>query len=164
MRKGIVITTSDYTKEFLPACLNSLKTAPYEVFVQDNGAEGGYELAGIATGKNLFDEFVHLMDTTEIKDVSLFDKLFDMPGHVFLTEGGYHYQGKFVSNDLPMIPRINSKKEAIDAELYWLGNKPRTYFKPDLPVHTDIFEEIHGQRRMRLENDYLIKWKGTFSL
>ena len=164
MRKGIVITTSDYTKDFLQTCLNSLKTAPYEVFVQDNGSEGGYELAGIATGKNLFDEFVHLMDTTEIKDVSLFDKLFAIDGHVFLTNGGYHYMGKFVSKDLPDLPIIHTKAEAIDQELKWLSTKPRKYFKPDLPVHTEVFEEKNGQRRMRLENDYLIKWKGTYSL
>ncbi len=162
--KGIVITTSDATRDWLPACLNSLKTAPYEVFVQDNGKEGGYELAGISAGKNLFKEFVHLMDTTEVKDISLFDKLFEIDGHVFLTEGGYHYMGKFVSNDLPEIPTVKTKAEAIDLELKWLGKKPRKYFKPDLPVHTEVFKNKNGRRNMILSNEFITKYKATFHI
>jgi len=25
-----------------------------------------------------------------------------------------------------------------------------------------VFEIVHGQNRMRLENKYMIKWKGTY--
>lgn len=162
--RGIVITTSDHTKAWLPEMLESIKDVKYPIYIQDNGASGGFELAGIQAGKERFNEFVHLMDSAVIKDTTLFDKLFWMPGHVFLTKGGYHYMGKFVSDNLPMIPKVNNKGEAITYELSWLGEKPRSYFSPDLPVHTDVFEEKHGRRNMVLENPFIIKYKATWSL
>lgn len=177
--RGIVITTSEYTKDFLKDCLLSLPEN-YPVLVVANNyspvlptycpfKEGSvvfnnwnaFELGGILRGKETFDEFVHLMDTCLIKDTSLFDKLFEIEGNVFLTEGGYHYMGKFDSKSLPDIPKIDNKQDAISLELQWL-KKPYTAFKPDLPVHTDVFEEKFGQHRMKLENDYIIKWKGTY--
>lgn len=176
MYRGIIITTSKHTEKFLKDCLDSIPRKYCPLVVCNGGyyAEeadqlivndwNGFELGGILRGKEVFDEFIHIMDTTIIKDPSLFEKLFEMPGHVFLTKGGYHYMGKFVSKDLPEIPKIEHKSDAIALELHWLGDKPRTYFEPDLPVHTDIFEEKHGRKNMVLENDYLIKYKATWSI
>lgn len=163
--KGIVITTSNYTKDYLIDLLQSiLLDVNYPVLIHINTNENnGWELAGLQKGKDNFEQFVHLMDTTLIKDISLFDKLFEIEGNVFLTEGGYHYMGKFVSDTLPELPKITTKGEAIDWELKWLP-KPHKYFEPNLPVHTDVFEEIHGQRRMVLENDFIKKFKGTYSI
>ncbi len=161
--KGIVITTSDFTNKYLHPLLDSIKT-DYPIYIHKNTNENnGWELAGLQAGKDNFEEFIHLMDSTLIKDISLFDKLFEIEGNVFLTEGMYHYMGKFVSDTLPELPKITTKAEAIQYELHWYKGEKK-YFKPDLPVHTDIFEEIHGQKRMKLENDYMIKWKGTYSL
>lgn len=161
--KGILITTSDFTADYLKPLLESIKT-DYPIVIHKNTTENnGWELSGIQKGKDNFDEFIHLMDSTLIKDNSLFDKLFEMKGNIFLTNGGYHYMGKFVSDTLPLIPNISTKAEAIAHELHWYKGEKK-YFEPDLPVHTDIFEEKYGQRRMKLENDYLIKWKGTFSI
>jgi hypothetical protein len=190
--KGIVITTSKHTREYLKPLLESIKNTKYKVIIFENdytstipnnieytveyydeideklriyesikNNNNGWELAGIKCGKENFDEFIHLMDSTLIKDISLFDKLFEMEGNVFLTQGGYHYMGKFVSNTLPDLPNVSTKQEAIVYELHWLP-KPYKYFEPDLPVHTDQFEEKFGQRRMKLENDFIIKWKGTY--
>lgn len=160
--KGIVITTSEHTRDWLFDCLKSCKGS-YPIAVRVNTQEDNrWELGGIQLGKDLFDEFVHIMDTTIIKDPSLFDKLFEMPSHVFLTRGGYHYMGKFVSDDLPEIPKIGTKAEAIALELRWL-QRPATYFEPDLPVHTNVFADNHGRRNMVLENEYLIKYKATWS-
>lgn len=160
--KGILITTSDYTKDYLEPLLESIKETKYPIVIHTNTNENnGWELAGIKKGKDTYDEFIHLMDSTLIKDISLFDKLFEMEGNVFLTQGGYHYMGKFVSKTLPDLPNVSTKQEAIVYELHWLP-KPHKYFEPDLPVHTDKFEDKYGQKRMRLENDYIIKWKGTF--
>lgn len=182
--RGIVVTTSEYTKDFLTECLNSIKNTPYPILIVSNGGYdpieeinalgdhfeclqinpwNGFELGGIGRGKDYFGEFIHLMDSCIVKDISLFDKLFEMEGNVFLTEGGYHYMGKFVSESLPYIPTIDNKNDAIALELQWL-KKPYSCFTPDLPVHTDVFEEKHGQRRMVLENEYIIKYKGTFHL
>lgn len=176
MNKGIVITTSEYTKDFLLDCLESIDTKYPILLVSQGGYQpnapgvetiinpmNGWEPASIAIGKYKFDEFIHIMDTTFIKDNSLFDELFAIEGNVVLTKGNFHYMGKFVSKLLPDIPVVKNKDEAILIEQTWLGNK-YTEFEPDLPVHTNIFETINGQYRMRLENDYLIKWKGTWKI
>lgn len=162
--KGIVITTSDHTKQWLPQLLESIKGTNYPVTIHNNGSEGGWEMAGVQKGKDIYDEFVHLMDTTVIKDISLFDKLFAIDGNVFLTEGGYHYMGKFLSNELPNLPVVSNKQEAINQELKWFKGMKYSLFSPNLPVHTDVFETKHDQRRMKMENDYMIKWKGTYQI
>ena len=162
--KGIVITTSNYTNKYLPDILKSIKETNYPVYIHTNtDKDNRWELGGIQTGKDNYDQFIHLMDSTIIKHISMFEKLFKIEGNVFLTNGGYHYMGKFVSDTLPEIPKISTKEEAIYWELRWLP-KPHKYFEPDLPVHTEVFEEKFGERRMKLENDYIIKWKGTFHI
>ncbi len=186
MTKGIVIGTSEYTKDFLKPCLESIKHVSYPILVVSNGGYNpikvikefiedsdhpgiiskvndwnGWEIAVIQKGKENFDEFVHIMDSTIIKDISLFDKLFAIKGNVVLTKGNFHYMGKFVSKNLPNSPRVDNKDLAIMMETRWLP-KPYTEFEPDLPVHSNVFETIHGQHRMVLENSYMIKYKGTW--
>jgi FkbM family methyltransferase len=178
VKRGIVVTTSAYTKDFLKDCLESIKNVKYPILILSNGNYtpdlsyfnreyklvinpiNGWELAGINAGKNEFTEFVHIMDTTIIKDISMFDKLFEIEGNIALTRGHFHYQGKYETAKLPNLPKVDSKEVAIMLEAHWL----RFYkeFKPDLPVQSEIFEMKFGQNRMRLENDYMIKWKGTW--
>lgn len=175
-KRGIVITTSEFTKDFLKPCLDSLKGTKYDILVVSNGGYNpnllkgtnfiinswnGWEIAGIQRGKETYSEFVHLMDTTLIKDISLFDKLFAIEGNVVLTKGNFHYMGKFVTDELPNLPRVHDKVTAIMLEVRWLDGFKYTEFEPDLPVHSLVWEEIHGKKRMRLENEYMIKWKGT---
>lgn len=175
MKKGIVIGTSKYTKDFLKPCLDSLKGTPYKILVVSNDNYtpdfpienlivndwNGWELACINRGKENFDEFVFIMDSTLIKDITLFDKLFAIEGNVVLTKGNFHYQGKFVTKELPNLPIVREKSTAIMLEVRWLDGFQFTEFEPDLPVHSLVWEEIHGMNRMRLENEYMIKWKGT---
>ena len=188
IKRGIVIGTSEASKDFLKPLLDSIKDTKYDILIVSNGGFeyglaqhitnlltqnpnrkasyvvndfNGWELAVIEQGKKHFDEFVHIHDTTLIKDISMFDKLFAIEGHVVLTAGNYHYMGKFVSNNLPNLPRVHDKVMAIMLEVRWLDDYPYTEFEPDLPVHTLVYEEIHGKRRMRLENEYMVKWKGT---
>src|SRR3990167_10608486 len=179
MSKGIVIGTSEASKEFLKPLLNSIRDTKYDILVVSNGGYApnispydptvelvinefnGWELAVISRGKERFDEFIHIHDTTLIKDISLFDKLFAIEGNVVLTKGNFHYMGKFVTRELPNLPRVHDKVTAIMLEVKWLDGFQYTEFQPDLPVHTNNWEIIHGKNRMRLENDYMIKWKGT---
>src|SRR3990167_1979573 len=179
MSKGIVIGTSEASKEFLKPLLNSIRDTKYDILVVSNGGYApnispydptvelvinefnGWELAVISRGKERFDEFIHIHDTTLIKDISLFDKLFAIEGNVVLTKGNFHYMGKFVTSELPNLPRVHDKTTAIMLETKWLDGFNYTEFIPDLPAHTLVWEMIHGQNRMRLENRYLIKWKGT---
>jgi len=186
VKRGIVITTSEYTKDFLKPLLESIKDVKYPILVVSNGGynpietiksvlqydqvemiinkENKWELGGIARGKEKFDEFVHLMDTTLIKDISMFDRLFEYAPdeHIALTKGHFHFMGKYVSAKLPNLPVVTSKDVAIMLEAHWL--KYYREFKPNLPVQSDDFEVIHGQNRMKLENEYMIKWKGTYQI
>lgn len=193
--RGVVITTSQATKDFLPECLNSLKGCTYPILVVSNGGYrpnifgdssivediiycndnpetkasliindwNGWELGGIQRGKETFSEFVHLMDTAVVKDISFFDKVFEIEGNVAFTKDHFHYMGKYVSKLLPNTPRIHSKDMGIFMETTWLSKESNySEFIPNLPVHTDNFITIHGQKRMVLENEYLIKYKGTW--
>ncbi|MCK9370946.1 hypothetical protein M0R04_13630 [Candidatus Dojkabacteria bacterium] len=187
-KRGVVIGTSEYTKDFLRPLLDSIKKIKYNVLIVSNGgfnpnniiAEflkenrlhkdwcslaintwNGWEIGVIQRGKETFSEFVHIMDTTLIKDITLFDKLFAIEGNVVLTKGNFHYMGKFVTKELPNLPRVHDKVTAIMLETKWLDGFKYTEMEPDLPVHSLQWEMIHGMKRMRLENQYLIKWKGT---
>jgi len=173
--KGIVIGTSEFTKDFLKPCLDSLKGTPYKILVVSNGGYkpdfpidnlvinnwNGWEIAVLQRGKETFSEFIHIMDTTIIKDITMFEKLFAIDGNVVLTAGNFHYMGKFVTRELPNLPIVRDKTTAIMLEVRWLDGFKYTEFEPDLPVHSLVWEEIHGMKRMRLENKYMIKYKGT---
>jgi hypothetical protein len=186
--RGIVIGTSEFTKDFLRPLLESIKQTKYNVLIVSNGGYNpdevlqsflkenkipksryglvinswnGWEIGVIQRGKETFKEFIHIMDTTLIKDISLFDKAFAVEGNVVFTKGNFHYMGKFVTNELPNLPRVHDKVTAIMLETRWLDGFKYTEFEPDLPVHSLVWEDIHGKNRMRLENEYMIKWKGT---
>jgi hypothetical protein len=159
--------------------LESIKETPYDILIVSNGNYtpdlsyfnrqydlivnewNGWEIGGIMRGKEKFDEQIHLMDTTVVKDISLFDKLFAIEGNVVLTKGNFHYQAKLVSKETPNLPRVHDKATAIMLEVRWLDGFKYTDFQPDLPVHSDHWEVVHGQNRMRIENEYIVKWKGT---
>jgi len=179
MKKGIVVGTSKFTSAFLRPMLESIKQTPYDILIVSNDNYhpdlayfdrqydiivndwNGWEIAYIERGKQNYEEFIFLMDSTLIKDISLFDKLFATEGNVVLTKGCFHYMGKFITKELPNLPRVHDKNTAIMLETKWLDGFKYTEFEPDLKVHSDIWEEKFGQRRMRLENEYMIKWKGT---
>jgi len=180
VKRGIVVTTSAFTKDFLKDCLESIKDVKYPITILSNdnydpsdvirevGREvqliinpiNGWEIRGIQAGKDNYEEFTHIMDTTVIKDISMFDRLFEIDGNVALSKGHFHYMGKYESAKLPNLPVMTSKEVAIMLEAHWL----RYYreFKPDLQSLSDVFEEVHGQLRMRLENRYMVKFKGTW--
>jgi len=179
MKQGIVIGTSEYSKDFLKPLLESIKYAPYPILIVSNGGYipdysenpkinliindwNGWELGALSRGKENFDEFVFIHDTCLIKDISLFDKVFAIEGNVVFTKSNFHYMGKFVTKELPNLPIVHEKLLAVYLEVRWLDGFKYTEFTPDLPVHTNVFEEIHGMKRMKLENEYMIKWKGTY--
>lgn len=161
--RGIVISASEYSRPFFNDCITSIKTN-YPIYVCWEGIgrpEGSFELGAIRKGAELFDEFIYIHDTVVIKDNSLFDKLFSTEGHVLFTNKGYHYFGKYVSNDLPEIPEVKNKADAIHWEIRWF-TKPHKIFIPELPFHVERFEEKHGRMNMVIESDYLIKYKATW--
>jgi len=161
--KGIVIGTSDKTEPFLNDMLKSLDVE-YPIYKCVEGVDRpnqSFELGAISCATKRFDEFIFLHDTTVIKDNSLFDKLFAINGHVALTDGFFHYFGKFVSKDMPPIPEVKDKEDAIYWETRWF-TKPYSVFSPHLPQFSERREFRHGRENMVCENDYLIKYKATF--
>lgn len=180
IKRGITITTSAYTKDFLKDCLESIKETPYPILIVSNGnykpdlsyfnrqydlvinEQNQWELGGIQRGKEKFDEQIHLMDTTVVKDISMFDKLFAFAPNenVALTKNHFHYMGKYVTAKLPNLPMVDSKDVAIKLEAHWLNYYRE--FNPDLPCLSNVVEVVHGQRRMVLENIYMKKFKGTW--
>ncbi len=161
--RGIVISASEYSRPFYEDLILSLKT-DYPIYVcwEGNGRpKGSFELGAIQRGAKLFDEFVYIHDTVVIKDNVIFDLLFAEPGTIALTAGFYHYFGKFVSADLPEIPEVKDKEDAVFHELRWF-TKPYKVFDPQLPFISETFEERHGRTNMVLENDYMIKYKARW--
>lgn len=161
--RGIVISASEYSRLFYEDLMKSIKT-DYPIYICWEGLgrpDGSFELGAIDKGSKIFDEFIYLHDTVLIKDNILFDELFAIEGHVALTDGFFHYFGKFVSKDLPPIPIVTNKEEAIEWELQWF-TQPYTVFKNPLPVITEVFEEKYGRTNMVLSNDYLDKFKARW--
>lgn len=163
--KGIVIACTEKSRPFYEDLVKTLKT-PYPILFSWEGAGRdiqSHEYGAVAQAKEMFDEFVFLHDSIIIKDNSLFDILLSHPGHIALTDGFYHLMGKFVSNDLPEIPVVHTKRESIEKELGWF-TKPYSVIEDQLPFISNVFEIKHGRNNMVLENKYLIKYKGHWSM
>lgn len=161
--RGIVISASEYSRPFYEDLMKSIKT-DYPIYIcwEGLGRPGGsYEIGAIKAGTEKFDEFVYLHDTVLIKDNSLFDKLFEIEGHVLLTQGGFHYFGKYVSNDLPELPEVKNKEDAVHWELNWF-KRLHTVFYNQLPVISETFEYKYGRINMVIENDFIRKFKARW--
>lgn len=186
IRKGIVITTSEHTKDFLNDCLLSLPRYYKILVVSNNGYVpdiptevkrytkvvindwNGFELGGILRGAEYFDEFVHLMDTCVVTNKAMFKLMFDNPQSVYLCNGFFSYLGKYRTEVLNKIgiPKIHDKEMAIRMERDWnrtyLNHDHCEKFSPELPVTTDTFIEKNGRLNMVLDNNFIIKFKARW--
>lgn len=170
MKKGIIITTCDSTQMFLFDLLESLKGCEYPVVIRKNiyGQEG-FELSGLNLGKMIFDEFIYLQDTVMIKDLKLIDMLFQ-EGCISVFSKLNAYLGKYISSDLLSLdlPIIKTKRDACDWEhnIYNFLIKKTTIKElfPDLNVwqKSPIMIEKHGRLNTVYENEFIIKYKGTW--
>lgn len=190
MKRGIVITTSKHTYNFLADCLRSVRDAGYPILVVYNDEEytldsgnmkvhedflvvynnwNGFELGGIKRGAEFFDEFIHLMDTTVVLNTEMIETMFKEEGSVYLCNRFFSYLGKYKKEIVDQIgvPKVTNKEEAIRQELEWnrryLENDPKAVqFYPQLPITTDIFEEKYGRINMILSNGFIIKYKARW--
>jgi hypothetical protein len=117
-----------------------------------------------------YEELCHLHDSCFIKDRSVFDLAFERKGvSVSFSQGFLMYIGKYVRPVLLRcgIPWVGSKRSDVRNEFDW----NRRYIACAQPNYVELFPdwtdcdrfvEQFGQRRMMLENEYLIKWKGTW--
>lgn len=189
MKRGIVITTSEATKDFLADCLASLPQ-DYSVLLVGNGGYdpseiiddgmgldievvvndwNGFELGGIKRGAERFDEFVHLMDTCVLKEPEVVDFMFSAEWSICFCRHFFSYLGKYQTKILKQIgiPKITTKEEAIECEHLWHRKYKQAdpavmVLQPELPIETDVFVEKYGRKNMVLENDFIIKYKGTW--
>lgn len=167
MKRGIVITTHKSTQPFLIDLLISLQDCKYPIVIVYNTDEDNqYEKRGLETGRDLFDEFIYLHDTVIIKDQSIFDKLFVINGMISIAPNFLMYLGKYDSQKLRevSIPQVWDKHGAIAME-FWLRQVfPVPCFDPTFVDGNHTFEDKHGRKNMKLENDFLIKYKSCWDI
>jgi hypothetical protein len=173
-KQAIVIGTRQDRKDQLRNCLESIKTN-YPIVVVDCG---NYELGKIEWVLKYcsFDEFIFLQDSIEIKDNHLFDKVFSIKGSVSICNYPRMfgcYLGKYKSHILKKLIDDNqlnlttvSKMDAINLE-WILGDLYEKYEKPyelfDDLQDSDKFVIKWDKKVMKIENDYLIKYKSIWS-
>lgn len=174
MKQAIVIYTHHNAPGALENCLNSLRgyfKYPIIILYNDDWEIGAIKWMYEETD---YDEFFLMQDTVEIKDLSLFDILFQhWAGRTLMfAPKADSYLVKYCRKDLDRIsiPTAHNKREAVNyewddwnkayIEVSTTGVAP--FIVPFLGQE-DIYEEKFGKLRKKYENKYLIKWKGTWN-
>lgn len=169
--KIIVIGSTTKTTQWLESCLKSFGSYDkYPILVVINN---DFELGKLRYAYNHTDaEEIFLMhDSTEVKDTTIFDMVFDNPISVAITDNPCPFGmffGKYQRKTLDRIhiPETKTKIEAIEQEMdfnqLYANSGEYIVQCPELR-NTDIFEEKFGRKNMILENQYFKKYKGTWS-
>lgn len=166
MNKAIVVASYP-DSPWLSDCLVSLKGVNYPVVIAMNTPEdNAFDPQGIYEAVRLgLEEFVLLHDSMVVKDQSIFDILFGMPGHVAVSPGGLMLIGKYVTAQLPALPKKPSgKKEAVYFELSYKNQVPWSHTLDPAFTDGNVFEVKHGKNRMVLENQWFKKYKGVYTM
>jgi hypothetical protein len=169
MKQAIIIGTRPDRKEQLQNCLNSF-TTDHDILIADCD---GYEIGKIKWVLNNtdIDEFVFLQDTIEVKNPKFIDICFALPQSVSICNYPFLfgcYLGKYKRSVLEKIdlPDIKDKREAVEYEMqlgldYCRFERPFELF--DDLHNVDNFVEKFGHKVMKIENDYLIKYKSIWN-
>lgn len=145
------------------------KVNNHEVVIIKQG-DGRYELGALTSAMELTNDDIFLLqDSCEIKDPKIFDIAAAHKGGMALNPRFEMYLGKYSRQVLEQmeIPIPRTKAEAVSYESAW----NEKYIKLDKgftvfhqPLHDNhIFEDKFGRTNMILENDYIKKYKGTWS-
>lgn len=168
--KAIIIPTHEKFSHWLDNCLRTLKGCDYKIeIVVNTDSSNKFEMAAIEFGMRHYDEFIVLQDTIEVKDLSIFDKMFEIEGPVFLNPHGQMFINKYVTKVLENItlPKVFDKRSAVNAEtLLHQAIKQQTFVRVLDPSFVDgpAREEKFGRTNMVIENEWLKKYKACFSL
>ena len=164
MKAIIVVTYPD--SPWIKECIASLQKTKYPVMLCINPVgESAYDPAAFyyAQEHNIH-EFIIIHDTMIIKDVSLFDEAFKHKGNIAIAPEFFMCLGKYESNHLPPLPKKPvDKSSAINFESNYCRRLPTNVTICPEFRDSDDFIEIKGQKRMVLENKYLIKYKGCWN-
>ena len=157
-----VIVVTYEGSPFLDEALEYLKGIKHPLLLCINTPDdNGYDPAGFYLAKELeLEKFILLHDSCHVKDQRVLDMLFAFGGTISLSPGILMCMGKF--EQLPELPpKPKNKREAVDFETA-MKNWQHT---PLFPTFTDCDkrEYKHGKERMVIENEYLKKYKSTWS-
>lgn len=169
MSKAIVICTTPKSTHWLHNLLDSFQG--YDKFPIIILSDYGYELGKINFIHKHTDitEFFFLQDTIEIKNPSIFDKGFTFAGSVSWDSGFKSYLGKYRREilDKCTIPLPKSKMDSVVFEetFNWeyISKEPKGWTLHDDFSKRDVFEDKFGRKNMIIEDEYLKKYKGTWS-
>lgn len=175
MNKAIVIGTYHGREAWLKDCLESLNNYVRYPILSLNVP---WELNAIRWiyDETFIDEFLFLQDTVIVKNHKWIDEVFDHKGSVSLCHKPFFmYLGKYERRLLTHLdrayatswPLVTNKREAVTHEGEWTGwyneADPKTNkYLWDLD-DTEVYEFRHGRNNKVIENDHIIKYKGTWS-
>lgn len=165
----IVIGSSPDRSEWLQECSASIGR---EHIIVSNW---GYELGKIGWVMNntTADRFLFLQDSWVVKSPKFFTLLDNLTGSIAVTSDPDYFgcfAGVYERNIIEQIgvPVISTKREAVQAERWWheayvqVSGTPTVLF-PELTDENATETRHHnGRENLILENEYIIKYKGTW--
>lgn len=162
--KQAVIVVTYEGSPFIDEALEHLRGYKKPILLCINTEDdNAYDPAGFYLAKEMgLKSFILLHDSCMVKDVSILDRLFDMPGNIAFSPRVLMCMGKFENvPDLPVKP--HDKMSAIDFET----NLP-SWLPIDKTLWQDFYDNDkrewkHGKERMIIENQWLKKYKGCWS-
>lgn len=174
MKQCITVITTPTISPWLNNLLESIEGYhKYPIIIVSNY---GYELGKLKLMYDYtnFDEILLLQETVEIKKTELFDKIFveNVGKSVAIGTGSSSYLIKYRREilDKTEIPIMQNKDDSIHYERvfnneYWDKEEKdkKVHLFDDFPHKSDIFEDKFGRKNMKIENDYLIKWKARYN-
>jgi hypothetical protein len=172
MKETIVVASTPGREHWLKDCLESLGNREVLVLRQP----GTWELGKIKWlyENTQLDRFMFLHDSVVVKEPSFADLAFSIQGSVSINRcpdlfGSY--MGIYEREVLSKVELYSpvTQRDSIRAEVEWTrqyaiaaGNV--TVMFPELhDNNAKRTEERHGRKNLVLENDYLIKYKGTWA-
>jgi len=151
---------------FLPECIDSLQGCKYPIHLCINPDKDCPYDAGAFyyAQKHGINTFIVLHDSMIIKDQTLFDIAFAIEGNVSISKQFLMCLGKFELDKMPPLPPMPiTKRGAVSFEGGYMRNIiPTQTLCPDF-VDRQVYIEKFGKKRMVLENQYLIKYKTTWT-
>ena len=135
----------------------------------------GFELNKIrwVMDNTKLDRFLFLQDSWQVKSPAFWDLLDQFEGSVALTRDPYFfgcYAGVYERHIIERVgvPSVKDKAHSILLEIDWhrryveVGGEPTVLF-PDLTdANATRIVERHGRQNLVLENEFVVKWKGTW--